>query len=54
MTGSGIFAAGGEAEEDESGNASATPIRTAPKNYQVPISVICRLICFLLEIAIIT
>ncbi|TVU37791.1 hypothetical protein EJB05_11126 [Eragrostis curvula] len=35
MTGSGIFAAGGEVEEDESGNASATPIRTAPKNYQV-------------------
>ncbi|ONM25476.1 hypothetical protein ZEAMMB73_Zm00001d006910 [Zea mays] len=34
MTGSGIFAAGGEAEEDESANASATPIRTAPKNYQ--------------------
>jgi hypothetical protein len=40
MTGSGIFAAGGEDEEDESGNASATPVRTAPKNYQVPISVI--------------
>ncbi|KAG2638467.1 uncharacterized protein LOC120661892 isoform X1 [Panicum virgatum] len=34
MTGSGIFAAGGEVEEDESANASATPIRTAPKNYQ--------------------
>ncbi|XP_062190283.1 uncharacterized protein LOC133893302 isoform X2 [Phragmites australis] len=34
MTGSGIFAAGGEAEEDESGNASLTPIRTATKNYQ--------------------
>jgi hypothetical protein len=40
MTGSGIFAAGGEDEEDESGNAFTTPIRTAPKNYQVPISVI--------------
>jgi hypothetical protein len=52
MTGSGIFAAGGEAEEDESGNASATPIRTAPKIYQVSISVICRLIFFLFEIAI--
>lgn len=35
MTGSGIFAAGGEAEDDESANASATPARTAPKNYQV-------------------
>lgn len=35
MTGSGIFAAGGEVEEDESTNASVTPIRTAPKNYQV-------------------
>lgn len=34
MTGSGIFAAGGEVEEDESGNASVTPIRTASKNYQ--------------------
>uniref|UniRef100_A0A453B1K7 DUF4057 domain-containing protein n=1 Tax=Aegilops tauschii subsp. strangulata TaxID=200361 RepID=A0A453B1K7_AEGTS len=34
MTGSGIFAAGGEAEEDESANASATPVRTASKNYQ--------------------
>jgi hypothetical protein len=40
MTGSGIFAAGGEDEEDESGNVFTTPIRTAPKNYQVPISVI--------------
>uniref|UniRef100_A0A0E0DWY0 DUF4057 domain-containing protein n=1 Tax=Oryza meridionalis TaxID=40149 RepID=A0A0E0DWY0_9ORYZ len=28
MTGSGIFAAEGEVEEDESSNASATPIRT--------------------------
>jgi hypothetical protein len=35
MTGSGIFAAGGEAEEDESGNASVTPIRPPSKNYQV-------------------
>lgn len=35
MTGSGIFAAGGEVEEDESANALVTPIRTAPKNYQV-------------------
>ncbi|KAF0908024.1 hypothetical protein E2562_022884 [Oryza meyeriana var. granulata] len=34
MTGSGIFAAGGEVEEDESPNASATPIRTVSKNYQ--------------------
>ncbi|CAD6217035.1 unnamed protein product [Miscanthus lutarioriparius] len=34
MTGSGIFAAGSEAEEDESANASAIPTRTAPKNYQ--------------------
>ncbi|KAF8679240.1 hypothetical protein HU200_046015 [Digitaria exilis] len=34
MTGSGIFAAGGEVEEDESANALVTPIRTAPKNYQ--------------------
>lgn len=34
MTGSGIFAAGGEAEEDEYANASATPVRTASKNYQ--------------------
>ncbi|GJN33148.1 hypothetical protein PR202_gb21715 [Eleusine coracana subsp. coracana] len=34
MTGSGIFAPGSEDEEDESGNAFATPIRTAPKNYQ--------------------
>ncbi|KAM0901611.1 hypothetical protein ACQ4PT_019881 [Festuca glaucescens] len=32
MTGSGIFAAGGEVEEDES--ASVTPIRPASKNYQ--------------------
>uniref|UniRef100_A0ACD5UKA4 Uncharacterized protein n=1 Tax=Avena sativa TaxID=4498 RepID=A0ACD5UKA4_AVESA len=32
MTGSGIFAAGGEVEEDES--ASVTPIRPALKNYQ--------------------
>jgi hypothetical protein len=38
MTGSGIFAAGGEVEEDESANASATPIRTNPKNYQVLLS----------------
>lgn len=38
MTGSGIFAAGGEAEEDESANASATPVRTASKNYQVLLS----------------
>jgi len=44
MTGSGIFAAGGEVEEDESANASATPIRTAPKNYQA-ISTISHLIC---------
>jgi len=34
MTGSGIFAAGGEGEEDESANVSATSVRTAPKNYQ--------------------
>ncbi|KAG8099329.1 hypothetical protein GUJ93_ZPchr0013g37226 [Zizania palustris] len=34
MTGSGIFAAGGEVEEDELANASATPIRTVSKNYQ--------------------
>ncbi|KAK1678668.1 hypothetical protein QYE76_039516 [Lolium multiflorum] len=32
MTGSGIFAAGGEVEEDES--ASVTPIRPPSKNYQ--------------------
>ncbi|KAM0833896.1 hypothetical protein ACQ4PT_063959 [Festuca glaucescens] len=32
MTGSGIFAASGEVEEDES--ASVTPIRPASKNYQ--------------------
>uniref|UniRef100_A0A0E0AFP2 DUF4057 domain-containing protein n=1 Tax=Oryza glumipatula TaxID=40148 RepID=A0A0E0AFP2_9ORYZ len=34
MTGSGIFAAEGEVEEDESANASATPIGTVSKNYQ--------------------
>jgi hypothetical protein len=34
MTGSGIFAAEGEVEEDESANASATPVRTVSKNYQ--------------------
>jgi hypothetical protein len=36
MTGSGIFAAGGEVEEDET--ASVTPIRPPSKNYQVPFS----------------
>uniref|UniRef100_A0A0E0AFP1 DUF4057 domain-containing protein n=1 Tax=Oryza glumipatula TaxID=40148 RepID=A0A0E0AFP1_9ORYZ len=36
MTGSGIFAAEGEVEEDESANASATPIGTVSKNYQFP------------------
>ncbi|EEC80575.1 hypothetical protein OsI_22905 [Oryza sativa Indica Group] len=32
MTGSGIFAAEGEVEEDESSNASAMPIRTSRRH----------------------
>ena len=36
MTGSGIFVANGETEEEESGNASATPInKTGLRMYQV-------------------
>lgn len=47
MTGSGIFAAEGEVEEDESANASATPVRTVSKNYQVVLSAKHKIICVL-------